>query len=98
MKTMFGLATALKTLREIGGLTRITPGGRNEVAHHYEAGRNSDPDPLARTRISCVRDRRDELKPGSHRLFGVVLMGPRIAEVHENAVPHVLGQRSRQTG
>ena len=32
----------------------------------------------------------DQLQPGPHRSLGVVLMGLRIAEVHEHAVAHVL--------
>ena len=37
-----------------------------------------------------MRHRRDQLQPRAHRPLGVVLMGLRIAEVHQHAVAHVL--------
>ena len=36
----------------------------------------------------------DELQSRSHRAFGVVLVGPRIAEIGEHAVAHVLGDEA----
>jgi hypothetical protein len=33
-------------------------------------------------------------KPGAHRALGVVLVGPRIAEIGENPVTHVLRDKA----
>src|SRR5262249_54859797 len=36
-------------------------------------------------------NRHNQLEPSPYRSLGVVLMGPRIAKVHEDAVPYISG-------
>ena len=40
--------------------------------------------------------RRDQLQPRPHRPLGVVLMGLRIAEIHQHAVAHVFGHEAAE--
>ena len=52
----------------------------------------------SRTRRSCSRrqsaDRLDHRQPGAHRPLGIVLMRPRIAEIDQHPVAHVLGDKA----
>jgi hypothetical protein len=67
----------------------------DQIAHHHEPG--GDPAPhLQRLPGGGIEpgDRLDQLEPGPHRPLGVVLVGPRIAEIGEHPVAHVLGDKT----
>src|SRR5262249_56059836 len=60
----------------------------DQVADHDDPCRN--PDTSLQRSVRLEPDyRRDQLQPRAHRPLGVVLMGLRIAEVHEDTVAHV---------
>ena len=40
----------------------------------------------------------DESKAGSHRLLGGVLVRLRVAEIHQHAIAHVLGDKAAEAG
>src|SRR6266436_2148184 len=62
----------------------------DQVTHHDESGCNADPDLLWSARLEPSQ-RRNQLKPSPYRSLGVVLMGLRIAKVHEDAIPQISG-------
>jgi len=47
-------------------------------------------------RFECDH-RRDQLQPGTHRPFGVILMGLRIAKVDKHAVAQILRNKTAET-
>jgi hypothetical protein len=66
----------------------------DEIADHHEPG--GDPDPHLQWGFSRglePRHRLDQRQPGPHRPLGVVLVGPRITEIGEHPVAHVLGDK-----
>ncbi len=86
------LGDALESGREV---RRLADDARGQIAHHDHSSRDADPELLGN---ACLEfgHRRDEFKPGPHRLLGVVFVSVRIAEVHHDAVPHVLGDVSAE--
>lgn len=85
-----GLGDALEARREVWGLAHDA---RGLIAHHDHSCRDADPEPLGNTRFQSS-NRRDQFKPRPYRLLGVVFVSERIAEVHKDAVTHVLGHVS----
>ena len=83
----------LQARREVGCLaddaTLLRLSRSDQVADHDEPSRDAD---TALERTGCLQcaNRCDQLQSGPHRPFGVVLVGLRIAEVHQHAVAHVL--------
>jgi hypothetical protein len=51
---------------------------------------------IQRLRRSEPPDRLDDGEPGAHRPFGIVLMRLRIAEIDQDAVAHILGDKAVQ--
>ena len=82
-----GLGEALEAGRKVRG---FADDARGQIAHHDHSCRDADPELLGNP---CLQsgDRRDELKPGPDRLLGVVFVSVRIAKIHQDAIPHVLG-------
>jgi hypothetical protein len=58
------------------------------VADHNEPGRNADTGLQRSARLEPGHSR-DQLQPRAYRPLGVVLMGLRIAEIHQHPVAHV---------
>ncbi len=66
----------------------------DQIADDDEPG--GDPDPHLQPHLGRgvePRHRLDHAERGPHRPLGVVLVGPRIAEIGEHAVAHVLGDK-----
>ena len=68
-----------------------------QVADHDQPGRDADPDPErgAGRRLE-IAHRRHELEPGADRPLGIVLLRPRVAEVGQDPVAHVLGDEAAE--
>jgi hypothetical protein len=60
------------------------------VPDHDQTGCNADPDLLGSPPLEPSHCR-NQLKPSPDRSLGVILMGPRIPKVHEDAIPHIPG-------
>src|SRR5262249_36644726 len=61
-----------------------------EVTHHDQSGCNTNPDLLESVRVEPSHCG-NQLKPSPYCSLGVVLMGLRIAKVHEDAIPDISG-------
>jgi hypothetical protein len=61
----------------------------NQIADDNNAGRNADACLQYNRRLQCA-DGRDQLQTCAHRALGVILVGSRIAKIHEHPVAHVL--------
>src|SRR5262249_58104551 len=59
-----------------------------EVTHHDQSGCNTNPDLLESVRVEPSHCG-NQLKPSPYCSLGVVLMGLRIAKVHEDAIPDI---------
>ena len=94
---MFGSASALQPRRKVRRLADDAPLLRlprpDEVADHHQSGGDADPR-LQRNQHLESRHRRDGLKPGAYGLFGIVLVGLRIAEIDEHAVAQIFGDET----
>ena len=94
-----GLGQRLQPGGQVRGLAddRLLPGGpaAEQVADHDQPGRDADADPeRGPGRPLEVARRRHEREPGADRPLGVVLVRPRVAEVGQHAVAHVLGDEA----
>ena len=66
----------------------------DEIAHDHQAGGDADPHLQWRRRDGVEPGHLlDQLQRRAHRALGIVLVGPRIAEIGEHAVAHVLGDK-----
>ncbi len=66
----------------------------DEIAHDDEARGDADPHLQWRRRDGVEPGHLlDQLQPRAHGAFGIVLAGPRIAEIGEHPVAHVLGDK-----
>jgi hypothetical protein len=85
---------ALQARRKVGRLAYYAALLRlprwDQVTHDDESCCNADPDLLRSARLEPSH-RRNQLKPSPYGSFGVVLMGVRIAKVHEDAIPQISG-------
>ena len=65
----------------------------DQIADDHQPGR--DPDPRLQFDGFDIEatDSVDDTQPGAHPPLGVVLMRPRVAEIDQNAVAHVLGDK-----
>src|SRR5262249_46725702 len=62
----------------------------DQVPDHADSGCNTDPDLLRSMRLEPSNSR-NQLKPSPYGSLGVILMGMRIAKVHEDTTPHISG-------
>jgi hypothetical protein len=69
----------------------------DEIADHDQAGRNSDAH-LERFFAAQFAHRFYERQPGPDRALGIVFAAVRIAEIHQDSVPHVLGHEAVEPG
>jgi len=94
-----GFGESLQARREIGGLARDGPLPRRalteQVADDDKPGGNADADgePLRSTGLQA-RHRRFYFEPRPHRPLGIVLMGPRIAEIDQHPVAHEFSDKA----
>ena len=92
--TMFGSAIPCRRAARFGvspTMPRSCASPRSDqVADDDQPGRNADTG-LQRSARLEPGHRRDQLQPRPHRPLRVVLMGLRIAKIHQHAVAHVLG-------
>ena len=66
----------------------------DQIADDHQPGGDADPHLQWRRRDGVEPGHLlDQLQPGAHRALGIVLVGPRIAEIGEHAVAHVLGDK-----
>jgi hypothetical protein len=98
-----GLRQRLQPGRQVGRLAddRLLLGGAfaDKVADDHHSGGDADPrrQGLADGRAEPP-DRLDGGQAGQHRAFGVVLVRPRVAEVGQHPVAHVLGDVALEAG
>ena len=85
----------VRRLADHAALLRLTRS--DEVADDDQAGCNADAGLLGSMRLERSH-RRDQLEPSPYRPLGVVLMGVRIAKIHEDTVAHISSRRSRRSG
>ena len=87
------LGDALQTCRKVRGLADDAPllslARSDQIADHDQSGGNAHAGLQGSAGLQPAH-RCDQLQPRPHRPLGVVLMGLRIAEIHEHAVAHVL--------
>jgi hypothetical protein len=94
-----GLRHGLQACREIGGLADhrllLRRALADQIADDDKPGGNADADgePLRSTGLQA-RHRRCYFQPGPDRPLGVVLMRPRIAEIGQDPVAHVFGDKA----
>ena len=63
----------------------------DQIADDHQPGGDADPHLQWRRRGGVEPGHRlDQRQPGPHRALGIVLVGPRIAEIGEHAVAHIL--------
>ena len=66
----------------------------NQVANHHYAGRDADAHLKGSPMAGLKSGRRlDQCESATHRMFGVVLVGLRIAEVGKHPIAHVFGDK-----
>ena len=71
----------------------------DQIADHDEAGGDADARfELDRDVTSSSTDSGDQVQPRPDRPLGIVLVRPRIAEIDEHAVAHVLGDKAVEPG
>jgi hypothetical protein len=72
--------------------------GSDEVPDHNHSGRDSETHPQRRWSRGCkLRHRVTEDERSPHSALGVVFVRARIAEINENAVAHVFGDKTAVT-
>jgi hypothetical protein len=76
----------VRRLANNGSLLRVPRA--DELTDDHKAGRNSDTGLQGSGRLDRG-NRYDQLEPGPHSPLRVIFMGPRIAKMHQDAVPHV---------
>ena len=100
MTTVFGSAIALQTRRKVRRLADnrllLRRTRSDQIADHDQAGGNANAGLQGRAGLQRA-DRLDQLQPRPHRPLGVVLVGLRIAEVHQHAVAHVFRYEARRS-
>ena len=70
----------------------------DDVTDHHQAGGYTDARLQAQIRLGVEHGYRGgDIEPRPHGAFGVVLVGPGIAEVGENAIAHVAGHETVET-
>jgi len=92
MTSMFGSAIPCRRAAKFG----VSPNDRlllcgtraNEVADHHQPGCDADTGLQLCPRLEPCHCS-DQLQSCPHRPLGVVLMGLRVAEIHQDAVAHV---------
>ena len=86
----------LQARRQIGRLahdpTFLSLPGADDVANHDQTRRDADAD-LERLLDAKLAHRFDERQSRPHRALGIVLVGLRIAKIHQHAVAHVFGNK-----
>jgi hypothetical protein len=92
----------LQSRREIRRLAHYTTllgfAGTDQIAYDDETCGNTDTDRQSAAGRSRHWPRgRHNLQTGANRSLGVVLMRPRVAEVCQNPVAHILGHESIET-
>jgi hypothetical protein len=93
-----GFGKSLQARCKVGGLPDhrllLRRALADQIADHDQPGGNADADgePLHATGLQAP-DRRCYLQPSPHRTLGVVFMRPRIAEIGQNPVAHVFGDK-----
>ena len=76
---------------EAGGKVRgLADDARGLIAYYDHSGRDADPHLLRNTRLQSS-DRRNKLETGPDRLLRIMLVSVGIAEVHHDAIAHILG-------
>jgi len=66
----------------------------DQVADHNEAGRDADTNLQGRTGIrGKLRNRLDQTEPGANSALSIMFMRLGVAEIGENAVAHVFGDK-----
>jgi hypothetical protein len=70
----------------------------NQIADDHRPG--GDPDAGLELGGSDLEptDGVDQAEPGTDGALGIVLMRPRVAEIHQHAVAHVLGDKAVEAG
>ena len=67
-----------------------------QVADDDQPGRDADPDPQGLPRRLEIAHRRHQLEPSPNRPLGIVLLRPRVAEVGQHPIAHVLGDEATE--
>src|SRR5262249_40649807 len=100
MTTMFGSAISCSRAARFGvspTMARSSASAARPGAPPRTNGPAAPPPPAAspaggrRERVLPPPPRRNQLKPSPSRSLAAVLRGPRIAKVHEDAIPHISG-------
>jgi hypothetical protein len=87
--------------REVGRLahdaTLLPLAGDDQIADHDRSSADADADPKRLRRLELLGTA-NQSQAGPYRLRGVVLVRPRVAEVHQHPIAHVLGDEALEAG